>query len=223
MDWLLVAHLVALAVVAYLLGGMPSALIIGKIFYHVDVRQHGSGNLGATNVLRTLGAKAAIGTAVVDIGKGAAAVGLAMLFVSSGQFGLIAREWAMILAAICAVAGHSYSPYIRFAGGKGVATTGGALLVLSPWALPWIFALWLALLFSTRIMSLASILALAAYPLACALVYPRDWPRLIFALAVAAIVIWRHRSNIGRIFRGEENRISFKERGSVAKRMKGGS
>ncbi len=215
---MIVAIIIRFAVViaaAYLLGGIPFALIIGLRFYDIDVREHGSGNLGATNVFRALGAKAASATLLLDLLKGSAAVGLAY-FVFSGQTELL-REWAMIATTIAAVAGHSYSPYIRFSGGKGVATAAGALLVLTPVPWPLLLGTFIVVVLLTRMVSLGSVIIAAEYPLLCLLFYPGDWPIIGFAFGLAALVIWRHRLNIVRIVRGEESKITFRGRGSAAR------
>lgn len=211
----IIIRFAAVIAVAYLLGGIPFALIIGLRFYDIDVRKHGSGNLGATNVFRALGAKAAIATLSLDLLKGSAAVGVAYL-VFAGQTDLL-REWAMIAATIAAVAGHSYSPYIRFAGGKGVATAAGALLVLTPVPWPFLLGTFIIVVLLFRMVSLGSVIIAAEYPLLCLLFYPGDWPILAFSFGIAALVIWRHRTNIVRIVRGEESKISFRGRGSAAR------
>jgi len=200
---------------AYLLGGIPFALIIGLWFYDIDVRKHGSGNLGATNVFRALGAKAASATLLLDLLKGSAAVGFAY-FLFSGQTDLL-REWAMIAATIAAVLGHSYSPYIRFSGGKGVATAAGALLVLTPAPWPFLLGTFIVVVLLTRIVSLGSVIIAVEYPLLCLVFYPGDWPIIAFSFGIAALVIWRHRQNIVRIVRGEESKITFRGRGSAAR------
>lgn len=207
---------VAVVVAAYLLGAIPFALIIGKRFYKIDVREHGSGNLGATNVFRTLGIKAAVATLLLDAAKGAAAVGFAYL-VFTGRSDL-AREWGMIAATIAAVAGHSYSPYIRFTGGKGVATAAGALLVLTPYPWPILLGLFILVVLLSRMVSLGSVVDAVAYPLLCLVFYAGDWPIIGFSFGIAALVIWRHRANIVRIAHGEESRISLSGRGSAARR-----
>ena len=212
----IVIRFVVVVAVAYLLGGIPFGLIIGKKFYHIDVREHGSGNLGATNVFRTLGMKAAIATLVLDAAKGAAAVGFAYaVFLSSGD---LIQEWAMIAATIAAVGGHSYSPYIRFGGGKGVATAAGALLVLTPAPWPVLLVLFVAVVGLSRMVSLGSVIIAVAYPLLCLAFYPGDWPIIVFSFGIAALVIWRHRSNIVRIVHGQESKISLSGRGNVARR-----
>ena len=205
----------AVMVVAYLLGAIPWALIIGNRFYHLDMREHGSGNLGATNVFRTLGTKAAVATLLLDAAKGAAAVGIAYaIFSASGES---ARQWGMIAATIAAILGHSYSPYIGFRGGKGVATAAGALLVLSPAPWPFLLGTWIIIIVLSRLVSLGSVIIAIEYPLLCAVFYPGDWLIIGFAAVASALVIWRHSSNIARIFRGEESKVSFSGRGSATR------
>jgi glycerol-3-phosphate acyltransferase PlsY len=212
----LALRIAASLIAAYLMGAIPWSLIIGRTFYKVDVRDHGSGNLGATNVMRALGWKAALLTLVLDIGKGALAVFVAGLLVPADQFGALAREWAMIGATLAAIAGHSYSPYIGFKGGKGVATGAGALLVLVPLAWPILFLTWLLVLATTRIVSLGSVIIAIEYPVLMLVLYPGDWPLLALSIVAAGLVLWRHSANIKRIFRGEEPRISFTRKPSAS-------
>lgn len=221
MDWQLIARMGAAFAVAYLLGGIPWALVIGKGFYGIDVRTVGSGNLGATNVLRALGPLAAGVTLVLDAAKGAAAVLVAIALVPSAPFGPTAHQWAMVGAATAAMLGHAYSPYIGFKGGKGVATAAGALLVLTPYAWPFLLGTWLIVIVITRMVSLGSVIIAVEFPLICLWLYRGDWPIIIFAFVGAALVIWRHRANIGRIIHGEEPKISLKRSGTAAKREDG--
>ena len=222
MTWQLAVRLIAASGCAYLLGGIPWALIIGLKFYKIDLRKEGSGNLGATNVLRVLGAKAAAATLLLDMAKGSAAVLVAIVLVPEAQFGPLAREWAMILATMAAILGHSYSPYIKLRGGKGVATAAGALLVLTPYPWPILLLTWLLVIAIFRMVSLGSVVIAIEYPLLCLVFYPGDWLLIGFATVAATLVVWRHRANIVRIFRGQEPKVSFKNRGS-ASRDKGGS
>jgi acyl phosphate:glycerol-3-phosphate acyltransferase len=222
MSWELAIRLLASIAFAYLAGGIPWALIIGLKFYKIDLRIEGSGNLGATNVLRVLGAKAAAATLALDIAKGAAAVGVAVLLVPVVPFGVLAHEWAMILATMAAILGHSYSPYIKLKGGKGVATAAGALLVLTPYPWPILLLTWLLVIAIFRIVSLGSIVIAIEYPILCLIFYPGDWLLIGFATVAATLVVWRHRANVVRIFRGQEPKVSFKNRGSAA-RNKGGT
>jgi len=199
-------------VVGYLVGGIPFALIVGKLFYHCDPREHGSGNLGATNVLRVLGIRAGVAVFALDVAKGAAAVLATSLFVRPGMSSN-ARDLMMIAAALAAMLGHSYSPYIHFKGGKGVAVAAGALIVITPLACAVLFGSFLLVVALTRIVSLTSVLIACEYPVLC-LLYYRDRPVIVaFAFFAAALVVWRHRANIGRIRRGEEAKIQLRRGG----------
>jgi len=199
-------------VVGYFVGGIPFALIVGKLFYHCDPREHGSGNLGATNVLRVLGIRAGIVVFALDVTKGAAAVLATSLFAPPG-ISSNARDLMMIAAALGAMLGHSYSPYIGFKGGKGVAVAGGALIVITPLACAVLFGSFLFVVVLTRIVSLSSVLIACEYPVLC-LLYYRNRPVIVaFAFFAAALVVWRHRSNIGRIRRGEEAKIQLRRGG----------
>jgi len=211
-------RIAAALVLAYLMGGVPWALIIGKLFFRVDVRERGSGNLGATNVMRVLGWPAALCTLMLDVGKGALAVWVAGAIVPTPG---LAHELAMLGATFAAIAGHSFSPYIGFKGGKGVATGAGALLVLTPLAWPILFLTWLAVIALTRIVSLGSVIIAVEFPILVLWLYYGDWLLLVLAVITAGLVVWRHSANIGRIIRGDESRISFTRAGDA--RQKGGS
>jgi glycerol-3-phosphate acyltransferase PlsY len=222
MDVQLAGRVIVLVAFGYLTGGISWALIIGKRFYNIDIRECGSGNLGATNVYRTLGAKAAIATLVLDITKGAVAVAFAWWLVPAATFGESAHTWAMIAATMAAILGHSYSPYIGFRGGKGVATAAGALLVFTPY--PWVFMLgtFVIIVALSRMVSLGSVIVAFEYPVLCLVFYPGNWAVFGFACVAAGLVIWRHRANIARIRRHEEPKIAFSSRGS-SEREEGGS
>lgn len=193
-------------VAAYLMGGISFALITGKLFYHVDLREHGSGNLGATNVVRVLGWRAGIAVAVLDMAKGAVAVQLALLLApaSLSPEGL---DWVLIGSAIAAVLGHSYSPYIKMRGGKGVATAAGALAFITPLAFVIMLVAFFAVSAISRMVSLGSITVAAMYPILCVSFYRDRRAILIMSFVAAALVLWRHRSNMMRIVRGEESKI----------------
>lgn len=210
--WLITAGVL---VVAYLIGGIPWSLVIGKRFFGIDPREHGSGNLGATNVLRLMGVRAAIATMALDIAKGAVAVGIARLLVPQATFGQTASDWVAVGAALAAVLGHVYSPYIRMKGGKGVATSAGGLIVLTPLAAIIELVIFVGLVVSVRIVSVASVVIALVYPPLVWWLYEGNVPYTVTAFALATLVIWRHRANLGRIVRGEEPRISLRDRGNA--------
>jgi glycerol-3-phosphate acyltransferase PlsY len=210
-----VLRIAAPLVVGYLVGGIPFSLIVGRKFFGIDPREHGSGNLGATNVYRVLGARPALAVALLDVGKGAAAVALAMLVspFASGD----ARDYVLIAVAMTAVLGHSFSPYIRFKGGKGVATAAGAIAVVMPLTWPILFITFVLVITLSRMVSLASILVALEFPLLTWLLYRDHTAFVVFAAVAATLVIARHRTNIVRIWRGEENRVSFDSRTAAGK------
>lgn len=183
----------------YLLGSIPFGVILTRLFGAGDLRQIGSGNIGATNVLRTGNRTAAALTLLLDGGKGAAAVLLARAF---------AGEDAAQLAGLMAFLGHCYPVWLRFAGGKGVATFLGLLLALA-WPVGIAACLtWLVAAALTRISSLSALVAALAAPL-WMLVLGRSGAVLL-AIALAALILWRHRGNIARLLSGTEPKIGHK-------------
>lgn len=206
---------VALILIAsYLIGAIPFSVIVGRLFYRVDVRQHGSGNAGATNVYRVLGARAAVAVLVLDMLKGVVAACLALLWAPE-QFGATGQDWVLIGASFAAVLGHTYSPYLRLAGGKGVATAAGALLILTPAAWPVLLLTFVVVIALSRMVSLGSVAIAIEFPILVVGFYG-DRPALVtFSFVAAALVIWRHRSNIARIVRGEEAKITFNKSAGV--------
>ncbi|MGH7332636.1 MAG: glycerol-3-phosphate 1-O-acyltransferase PlsY [Candidatus Rokuibacteriota bacterium] len=183
-------------VLAYLIGAVPIGFLVARAFGLGDIRGHGSGTIGATNVLRTLGRGAAALTLVGDMVKGAAAVWLGGLL-SGG---------AVAPCAVAAVVGNCWPIFLRFRGGKGVATGFGALLALVPMAVAPAIIVWLAITASFRYVSLASVLAALCVPLgALMLGYP--WSSVAASALVAMIIIIRHHENIDRLFSGNERRL----------------
>ena len=189
-----------LLLLAYLLGATPTSFLVGRLGYGIDLRSHGSGNLGATNVFRVLGWKAAVPVVLVDMGKGWLP---AALF--SRWDGAPEPEWALAYGA-AAIVGHVFSIFVGFKGGKGVATSAGVFTALAPWATLIGAVVWVSVVAVTRIVSLGSLTAAVALPLA---VHFTGEPRaeLWLALGLALFVMYAHRSNIGRLVRGEENRF----------------
>jgi len=202
-----------LLLVSYLLGSIPFGFLAGRLA-GIDIRQVGSGNVGATNVVRVLGKRYGYPVFILDVLKGFGAVKIAML-VAPGK----APDWNSpeifgILAAISSVLGHLYPPWLKFNGGKGVATSAGALLALAPVATLIGVAVWLIVFWLTGYVSLASVTAAIILPLVILFVSWHDQreikPLVYSSVCVAAIVVWRHRSNLVRLVRGTEPRFTRK-------------
>ncbi|HEY3013242.1 MAG TPA: glycerol-3-phosphate 1-O-acyltransferase PlsY [Gemmatimonadales bacterium] len=186
---------------SYLLGAIPTSHLVSRIFARIDLREHGSGNLGATNLYRVLGWKYAIPVALFDIAKGAVPVLVFAPQVSDSQLFALA-------CGIAAILGHVFSVFVRFQGGKGVATAAGVMLGFTPLALSVAAIVWGVVVLLTGYVSLGSIAAAAALPLAVYLLEHPSTPELLWIDAlVAAGVIALHRRNIQRLLKGTENRF----------------
>lgn len=184
---------------SYLLGSIPNGLWLCRVLWHVDLRQHGSHNIGATNAWRTLGKGPGFLVFFLDMLKGLLAVWLGEM--------LVGTPLVMILCGVLAIVGHSLSLFLRFHGGKGVATGLGVILMLMPKVTGIVFLVWLLLVLATRYVSLGSIVAAALVPV-LALVFGYPALYVVFGVLAAALIIVRHRSNITRLLNGTENRIS---------------
>lgn len=183
---------------AYLLGSIPSGLIVGKVFYGVDIREHGSGNLGGTNTFRTLGKKAGLIVTIADILKGTLAVSLPLLFGS---------DMHQLIAGIFAVVGHMYPIFAGFKGGKAVATSGGVLLGYAYPMFLFMFIVFFICLYITKYVSLSSMLAGIVAVIYSFIVW--DPPLIIVVSIMAAFVIYRHRANIKRILNKTEPKVKW--------------
>ncbi len=214
---MIIARFVAVVLIGYLLGSIPFGLLISKRSSKVDIRQYGSGKIGATNVLRAVGRKAAAAVVVLDVSKGALAVVLARLIVGRsylvvGDFG-VGVLVAQVLAALAAIAGHNWSVFLKFHGGRGVATFMGGLIALSPVAAIFggeIFIIGAGL---TKFASLASIAAaVGTYIILAFLVIMNKFPieYLAYALIGTIIIIVMHRDNIRRLLSGKERKLGEK-------------
>ena len=201
------------AAVAYLFGSIPWGYIAGRL-KGIDVRAHGSGNIGATNVLRVLGKPWGFTVFFADAFKGFLAVRAALLLVTRTPGAAEYAEFYAILAAAACVAGHSFPVWLRFKGGKGVATSAGALFGVVPIASVTIFLVWLVVFLTTRYVSLASIIAALALPIVVAVLvhlkFTQGHVLLYFSMVMTALVVWRHRSNISRLLNGTEQRFARK-------------
>jgi len=188
---------------AYLIGSIPFGYLIGRV-HGVDLREVGSGNIGATNVLRTLGKWWGYSVFFLDFGKGVLAVGLAILAGSP--------EWILVGSGVLVIAGHNFPVWLGFRGGKGIATSAGVLITLFPWPV-FISALiaWVLLFFTTRyvsVASLASAIALAGSAIVLSFYNQMSWFLAGTALVISLLGVLRHRSNIDRLCRGTEPKFS---------------
>src|SRR5216684_3648661 len=205
--------LLSIPFAAYLLGSIPFGLLLSRLFGGGDVRKSGSGNIGATNVARVAGPLPGTLTLLFDAAKGAAAVWLA------GRVSNESATWMMI-AALSALLGHCFPIWLKFRGGKGVATAAGAFLILCAPALLGSIILFLLVLYFWRYVSLASIAASTAMPLLIYILWaPHHAPPFIVtfgALAAAMIIIYKHDANIQRLVQGEESKFSFEKKRDAA-------
>jgi len=191
------------AALGYLMGSVPFGYILTRLFAGRDIRREGSGNIGATNVSRTLGWKGGLATMVLDVAKGAVPVALAAHFNP--------HPLAAGLAGLAAVLGHCYPLFLGFKGGKAVATSLGVFLVLAP--LPCLAAagIFILVISLTRFVSLGSILAAVSFPFLL-LLFRKPEPTAVMAACIAGLIVWRHRENIGRLVRREERKFSLRKK-----------
>lgn len=229
-----------LPILAFIIAATPFGLIIGRMVKGIDIREHGSGNIGTTNVFRVLGKWPGIVCLILDILKGFIPVVLAINLLQFGDrqpiphFAFLdslrttlpeSRQFFVqmvhILTALFAILGHNYSPWLGFKGGKGIATSLGVLLALMPFAALILFLLFLTVFLISRYVSLASIIAAGSLPLLTlwgswhhGRIQDGTWniPLFVFSLAIGILAIWKHRSNIQRLRDGTENRFSKKKK-----------
>ena len=199
-----------IAIFAYLCGSIPFGYILVRLFLKADVRQTGSGNIGATNVARTGAKGLAILTLLLDAVKGWVAVLAAGIVVGrSGSAQTVDLRILPAVAGLCAILGHLYPVWLKFKGGKGVATALGVFVGLAPTPVGIVLGLFAVIVFFTHYISLGSILAAAAFPFVVYLVYRDRFPKAAYVLMAISslLIIWRHRTNIQRLIAGTENRF----------------
>lgn len=222
--------------IAFLLGSIPFGLIIAKA-KGINIREHGSGNIGATNVLRVVGKKYGITCLLLDALKGFVPTVIAIslirfpgiqnpmtlsgLLPHASEFPMLTAQMFQVLAGLCAILGHNYSPWVGFKGGKGIATSAGVLIALMPAAVVILIAIWGLVFLFSRCVSLASILAAGALPLVTlwgswlhGKIQNGTWnkPLFAFSIIIAVLAIWKHRSNIQRLLAGTEHRFTRKSK-----------
>ncbi len=199
---------------SYLIGAFPTALIAGKIIQRIDIREHGSGNVGATNVFRVLGWKAGLTVLLIDILKGFAPVWWLTRLIPSDQSGLEILALFQILAGLAAICGHIWTIFAGFRGGKGVGTAAGVFLAMQPVPVLLCLVIFILIVSFTRYVSLGSMTAAAALPFLLLIkmyVFKIEVAVsfLILAFILAVLIIITHRENIKRLVRGTENKLSF--------------
>lgn len=210
---LLYLKLIIIAVIGYLFGCIPVGVLIAKAYAGTDIRKTGSGNTGTTNVLRTLGWFPSVMTLVGDCLKG-------VLGALIGRY--LGGEAGMLLGGLCAVLGHDFPVFSHFKGGKGIATSLGITIVICPAVAPWLVVIVLGLLPFIRIMSVCSLIATASYPVLYYFLLPEGANLMLympFAVAMACLSVFCHRTNIMRLIRGEENKLDFGKINKISKKF----
>lgn len=220
---------------AFLLGSIPFGFIIAKA-KGIDIRQHGSGNIGATNVLRVMGKKFGFPCLILDTLKGFIPTLLAISLIRftgmsnpmtiaaltpyAGDFSMLTAQSFQVITGLCAILGHNFSPWVGFKGGKGIATSAGVLIAMMPAAIVILALIWLLAFLTFRYVSLASIIAAASLPVLTlwgswfhGKIQDGTWnkPLFIFSMVVSLLAIWKHRDNIRRLREGSENRFTRKK------------
>lgn len=201
-------------IISYLIGSIPTAYIFGRLLKGVDIRKHGSGNVGATNAFRVLGAGFGIVVLLLDALKGlVCVVGLSDYVLARGDFALNPLMLRVVLG-LTAVAGHNWTVFLNFKGGKGMAVTLGVLVGLSI-KFPVLriillaeIALWLAIFLSSRIVSLASIVSAVSFPIFF-IIFKQPPYLILMSFVLSLLIVFRHKSNISRLLRGQESRINL--------------
>ncbi|OFW60383.1 MAG: acyl-phosphate glycerol 3-phosphate acyltransferase [Candidatus Solincola sediminis] len=194
-------------IASYLIGSIPFGLLVSKGLFKQDLRKLGSGNIGATNVMRNFGVKPFVAVMVMDMAKGIAAVKIGS--------GIGLNPQVALLSGLAAIIGHNWSLYLKFKGGKGVATSGGVIIAAYPVAVSLaVVGVFVIMVLATRIMSVASISAALAFPISAAIVFSGKldnyWPHLAVAMVALLFALYKHRENIARLVRGEEPKIKLR-------------
>jgi len=202
--------LIGVCVASYLAGGIPFSYLAGRTTRGVDLRNFGSGNLGATNTYRVLGGRVAVVVLVLDIAKGFLPVFAALHWLPTGP---VPTHWLGVAAMFFSILGHLFSPYLGFAGGKGIATSAGAFAALAPWAFLGAFVVFALVFAASRIVSLGSLCAAVALPLfvyisARAGLARFEWSIEGVSILIMLMVIFKHRSNLRRLLSGTEKKLA---------------
>jgi glycerol-3-phosphate acyltransferase PlsY len=208
-------YIIISCLVAYLLGSIPTAVWIGKSFFGIDVREHGSGNAGATNTLRTLGKKAGFSVLFIDFLKGFAAASLVYADAELVQGSSTFMHFQMLYGAL-AVLGHVYPVFAGFKGGKGIATLIGMVTAISGWLALACFITFVVVVSISRYISLGSMIASVLSPLYAGLIYSWQQPGfLYFCIGIAILVVYTHRANVKRLISGNESKFSLNKKPTI--------
>lgn len=203
-------NIIFLLTLAYLIGSIPTAVWVSKKIYGIDIREHGSGNAGATNTFRMLGKNAGISVMIVDMLKGWAAIQLSRLsFYSWGSEEIVNLQIAL---GLCAVIGHIFPIWAGFRGGKGIATLFGMILAIHPIVAVSLVTVFLLMLLITHYVSLSSIAASVAFPVLILVIFKEQAQEIsykLFAIATACMVVLTHHKNIGRLLSGNESKVKI--------------
>lgn len=205
-------------ILAYLVGSIPTAVWVGKWFYHIDVREYGSGNAGATNTIRVLGPKAGIPVFIIDVLKGFSAVELAYIcgndfHVGSPSFHNEFFAFFKIILAFVAIVGHVFPLFAGFRGGKGIATSLGVVLALLTYPALVTFGIFMIVLMITHYVSIGSMTASIIFPFLSYYVFDcNEWAYIVFSITVVIFIFFTHRKNIRRLRKGEEAKFFFRKK-----------
>lgn len=205
---------------SYLIGSIPTGLLVGLYGYGVDIRKQGSGNLGATNALRALGGGAGIIVLAGDILKGFMAVTIAGLFFPGAPIAIhpnpehlaVADALVVVAAAMAAMIGNNYSVYLKFQGGKGIGITTGLILAIAPKIALILFIIWVTVILISRYVSLASLVIALFFPVLMYYFYGFIWPYVLYSILAAILAVFSHRSNIRRLLNGSELKVGAQSR-----------
>lgn len=209
--------LIGILLISFALGSVPNGVVIGKVFYHTDIRKQGSGNIGTTNAIRAIGKVGGYAVFVLDFGKGLLS-GLIALWIATALGGntvpgaSFTVNECLSVAFLGCVLGHIFTPWLKFHGGKGIAVAVGCVFVaFGPIGALILLALFIVLVVSTKYVSLGSVAAAAAEPFVALYVFWGDWLAIVICLVTGIIVVWAHRENIKRLASGTERRVGDKK------------
>ena len=207
----MILYFIASVILAYLIGSVATAVWIGKLFYDIDVREHGSGNAGATNTFRVLGKRAGVPVLIIDAFKGWLGVKLAVILMTFGELPMDLIN-AQLILCVAVITGHILPVYVGFKGGKGVASLFGAVIAMHPYPALAAIGVFLIFLLITRYVSISSIFAGISFPLFIIYVFPvfpKSITMIIFSIIVAVLLIFTHRKNIIRLLKREETKANL--------------